>query len=61
MEGWAVGMSGHERCEAVIDVQDSSLGPHLIKCGKPAKIYGMAALCDDCAPKILERWKKTRP
>lgn len=33
-------------CEAgTVDYSKGS--PHIIKCGKPAKLYGIAALCDE--------------
>lgn len=41
------------RCEAGVDVDYSGFAPLIRTCGKPAKLYGMAALCDECAPKIL--------
>lgn len=54
-------MINEYRCEAGVDVDSSGFAPVIMKCGKPAKLYGMAALCDDCAPKILDRYKKPSP
>lgn len=34
------------KCEAGVDVDRSGHAPRIILCRKPAKIRGMAALCD---------------
>lgn len=40
-------MKGEYTCEAVV-AYDTTIHPRLIKCGKPAKLRGIAAVCDTC-------------
>lgn len=49
------------RCEAGVDVDYSGFAPVVKLCGKPAKLYGIAALCEDCAAVILSRDKPEQP
>lgn len=44
------------RCEAGIDVDYSGFAPVIGMCGKPAKLRGLAALCDECWEKIRAKW-----
>lgn len=44
-------------CEAGIGVDDTGFAPVIIKCGKPARLRGIAALCDDCWARIQAKWR----
>jgi len=47
-------LAAEYRCEAIIDWETWAGAPVGIKCHKPAKLYGVAALCEDCAKVILK-------
>jgi hypothetical protein len=40
-------------CEAVVSETTVSGKPTLVKCGKPARLRGIATVCDEC-------WKRIR-
>lgn len=47
-------LAAEYRCEAIIGWETWAGAPVGIKCHKPAKLYGVAALCEDCAKVILK-------
>lgn len=48
------------RCDASISVETDHVGKPIVRlCRKPAKIYGMAALCDEHKD-VLDKYRKVK-